>query len=98
MLVNQKDNHRKKSHPTRIYLGKCSTYNHMYNKDPLTDMREEKICMFGHCNVVNTSTNKKGHLGSMECWLNKEYITNIFSIPKPEEVGFRITYYSWEGY
>ena len=48
--------------------------------------------MFGNFNAGTTSTNKKGCFGSIGCWLNKEGISNIFGIPKLEEMGFCITY------
>ena len=52
------------------------------------------IWIFGNFNVGTTSTNNKSILGSVQCWLNKESISNIFRIQKLEEMGFRITYYS----
>ena len=39
-----------------------------------------------------------GNFGSIECWINKEGIANIFSIPKLGEMGFRITYDSMDGH
>ena len=70
----------------------------MYNEELLVDAREGNSCMFGHFNTGTTSTNKKGNLGSIECWINKEGINNIFSIPKLEEMGYRIIYDSQDGH
>ena len=68
-------------------------YNHMCNEEILKYVREEKRNIFGHCNTGTTTTNKKGSFGSIECWLNKEGIAKIFSIPKLEEIGFFTTQY-----
>ena len=54
--------------------------------------------MFGNSNSGTTYTNNKGCVGSIECWINKEGIANIFSIPKLEEMGFCITYYIQDGH
>ena len=53
--------------------------------------------MFGHWNAWTACTNKKGWFGSIEFWLNKEGIANIFSIPKLKDMGFYITYNSRDG-
>ena len=49
-------------------------------------------------NAGKISTNNKVNFGSNECWINKEGIYNIFSIPKFEEMGFHITYDSRDGH
>ena len=54
--------------------------------------------MFGDCNTRTTPTNKNVHFGSIECWINKEEIANIFSIPKIEEMILHITYNSRDGH
>ena len=82
MMVNQKASKRGKLYPTMIYQYNFSAYNHMYNEELLTDIREGNSWLFGDCNAGTTSTNKKGHFGFIECWINKERIDNIFSIPK----------------
>ena len=64
----------------------------MYNEEIIVDTIEGNIWIFEHYNAVTNSTNKKGCFGSIVCWINKEGIYNIFSIPKFEEMGFRITY------
>ena len=56
----------------------------MYNEELLTDKREVNRWLFRHFNTGNTYTNKKGRIGSIECWINKEFIANIFSTPKLE--------------
>ena len=48
MLVNHKEKNHGKLHPTRIYLDNCSTYNHMYNEELLTDVRKGNSWMFGN--------------------------------------------------
>ena len=48
--------------------------------------------MFGNLNTGTISTNKKGRFGLILCCLDKEDIYDIFSIPKLEKMGFRITY------
>ena len=53
--------------------------------------------MFVHYNAGTNSTNKKGCFCSIEWWLNKEEIFNIFSIPKLEGMGFCITYDRMDG-
>ena len=60
MLLKQKTKQRKRLHTTRIYLDKCSTYNHMYNEELLTDLREGNRWPFGHFNAGTTCTNRKG--------------------------------------
>ena len=47
-------------------------------------MREGKSCLFGHCNSETTTTNKEVNIGSIKCWINKEGISNIYSIPNLE--------------
>ena len=69
----------------------------MYNEELITDVREGNIWIFGQCNDVKTFTNNKGRFGSIECCLNKEGIANIFRTPKFKDMGFPITYDSWEG-
>ena len=91
MRVNQKSNQRKKLYPTRIYLENCPMYNNMYNEDLLKYVREWNSCLFGNCNAGKTSTNKKGHFGYILYWINKEWIANILSTPKLEDMGFCIT-------
>ena len=71
MLVNHKAKQHKEIHPTRIYLDKFSTYNHMYNEELLIDVREGNTCIFRNCNAGNTSNNRRVSFGSIECWLKK---------------------------
>ena len=84
MVVNQKSKQREKIHPNRIYLDYFSMYNQMYNEYFLTYAREVNNWLFGHFNVGTTSTNKKSRVGSIECWINKEGVANIFIIPNLE--------------
>ena len=77
-------------------MEKCLMYNHMYNEELLIDAREGGSWLFGYCNAGNTSTKNKVNFGFIECWLNKDGISNIFSIPILEEMMFCITYYSWD--
>ena len=53
---------------------------------------------FGHCNTGKMTTNKKGWLGSIGYWTNKEGIVNIFSIPNITDMGFHFTYNIWDGH
>ena len=92
MLLNQKAKQREKIHPTRIYLDRCSTHDRMYNEELLTYVREGNRWLFGHCNEGTTSTNNKGIYFFIACWINKERISNIVSILKIEDMGFRITF------
>ena len=56
----------------------------MFNEDILSYAREGNRWLFGHCNAGASSANKKGCFGSIEFWLNKEGIDNIFIILKLE--------------
>ena len=67
MLVNQKTKQHEKQHSTRIYLGNCSTYSHIYNEELITDAREVNSWLFRHCNIGTTSTNKNRSFGSIDC-------------------------------
>ena len=48
MLLDHKAKQRKKIQPINIYMDNCSMYNHMYNGEILTDIREGNIWQFGH--------------------------------------------------
>ena len=55
-------------------------------------MREGNIYLFGNFNAGTTSTNKKVNFNSIECFISKKVISNIFGVPKLEEIEFHITY------
>ena len=97
VLLKKKSKQREKLHPNKIYPDKFYTYDQMYNEEIITDMTERNSCIFVHCNPGTTSTNKEVHFGSIKCCLNKERISNIYSIPNLEEMGFLITYDSMYG-
>ena len=52
---------------------------------------ESPEAFFAHCNSGTTATNTKGMLGSLECWLNKNGIANLLSIPELTMLGLTIT-------
>ena len=59
---------------------------------------EGNWCQFGPCNTGTPFTNKRVQFGSIESCLNKEGIYNFCSIPKLENMRFRITYNGLDGH
>ena len=47
---------------------------------------------------MTNSNNKKGCSGSIEFWINKEVIANIFSNPKLQKMGSHVTYDIMDGH
>ena len=62
------------------------------NSNLLTDVLESETFLYSKCNAITTSTTPKGKYGSINCWLNQEVISNIFSINVLNNLGLRITY------
>ena len=77
--------------PDRAYLDNCATINQAMNPDILKNILESPDTLFAHCNSGTTSTNTKGVLGSLECWLNKNGISNLLSVPEITRLGYTIT-------
>ena len=46
--------------------------------------------MNGNCNAGETEITRRGYLGEMRVWLNKNGIANLISIPKLEEYGYTV--------
>ena len=68
-----------KLHPIRIYLYSWYTFNHMYNTEIITGVREVRSWLVGYCNACTKSSNKWEDFGSIECWPNKERLITFLS-------------------
>ena len=90
LLVSNRLGRRISLDPDRAYLNNCATFNQTTNPDILTNIFESPDTLFAYCNSVTTATNTKGNLGSLECWLNKNGIANLLSVPELTKLGYII--------
>ena len=81
-----------------VYLDRCSTYMQSTNTGILTDFHESETFLYGHCNAITKYTNLKGKYIPIDCWLNKEVIDNIFSIPVLKNMDLCIIYDSCDNH
>jgi hypothetical protein len=69
-----------------------------FNKNLLTNIREQANIMDIHCKAGITSTNMVGELvGYGTVWYNPKGIANILSVARVKERGYRVTFDSSEG-
>ena len=77
---------RQTLNPNYAYLDQVIIKHHV------TDVRESKRLLRGQCNVGTSTISKVGNLGQVEMWYNPEGITNILSLPRLEQHGYRVQY------
>ncbi|KAI2514248.1 Reverse transcriptase (RNA-dependent DNA polymerase) [Fragilaria crotonensis] len=81
-----------------IPLDNQSTVDVFYNADLPTDIRKGTSNMDIHCNAGVTSTDMIGELqGYGTVWYHPDGITNILSLSRVKEYGYRMTYDSQGG-
>ena len=91
LLASDRPGRRIALDPDRAYLENCTTFNQAINPYILTNIFESPYTLFTHCNSGTTATNTKGILGSPECWINENGISNLLSIPELTRLGYTIT-------
>ena len=64
----------------------------MLKQKYLKNVKDSDTVIHGKYNVATYLYNRKGWIGMLEMWLNKNGIVNILSIPKLEEDGYHVTY------
>ena len=91
LLASDKPGRRVALDPDRAYLENCATFNQAMNPNILTNIFKSTDKLFVHYNSGTTTTNTKGMLGSLECWLNENGIANLLIIPELTRLGYTIT-------
>ena len=77
----------------KVYLDSTSTFNQVFEEQLLTHKAKVSTTLRAHCNAGVSYADEKGNLlGMFDCWLVRNGIANILSIPQLERDGFVVEY------
>jgi hypothetical protein len=77
----------------KIYLDSTSTFNQVFEEELLDHQGKVSTTLCAHCNAGVSHADEKGILlGTFDCWLVRNGIANILSIPQLERDWFVVEY------
>ena len=72
--------------PNKLYLDSMSSFQQMFTKQHLDDIKKSDVTLRGPCNAGTSYSDEKGrYLNLFELWLVWHGITNLLSIPMLEK-------------
>ena len=76
-----------------VYLDSTSSFNQVFKEEHLDEVKKVSTSLRAHCNAGTSHADEKGLLlGVFECWLVRNGIANILSVPQLERDGFEVEY------
>ena len=75
-----------------VYLGSCSSFQQVFTKNYLFDVKTTMMRLKGDCNTINAYSKCKCWWQGFHMWLEESGIANLLSVPQLEADGFTINY------